>query len=199
MNFRDELFSLHNKTEHNLKIVEGFTNEFAVPILNEWRYGSRHIAKSLTLDLAEEEQTKALGHWRRAYYDSCDIVLNCQLERLSEYHCRWRGYTDVVKEVISEYTKHLSDIRSIQKIHEEAKCSTHGRDRQQAYDSLQPSIDALSKILDEIEANKDAVDCAICRARAKHWGGIIIAAAALVGVLTPIANALISWIQGLMK
>ena len=199
MNFRDELFSLHNKTEHNLKIVEGFTNEFAVPILNEWRYGSRHIANSLTLDLAEEEQTKALGHWRRAYYDSCDIVLNCQLERLSEYHCRWRGYTDVVKEVISEYTKHLSDIRSIQKIHEEAKCSTHGRDRQQAYDSLQPSIDALSKILDEIETNKDAVDCAICRARAKHWGGIIIAAATLVGVLTPIANALIPWIQGLMK
>lgn len=199
MNFRDELFSLHNKTEHNLKIVEGFTNEFAVPILNEWRYGSRHIANSLTLDLAEEEQTKALGHWRRAYYDSCDIVLNCQLEQLSEYHRQWQGYTDVVKEVISEYAKHLVEIRRIQKIHREAKCSVLGSDRQQAYDSLQPSIDALSKILDEIEANKDAVDCAICRARAKHWGGIIIAAAALVGVLTPIANALISWIQGLMK
>lgn len=199
MNFRDELFSLHNKTEHNLKIVEGFTNEFAVPILNEWRYGSRHIANSLTLDLAEEEQTKALGHWRRAYYDSCDIVLNCQLERLSEYHCRWRGYTDVVKEVIPEYTKHLSDIRCIQKIHEEAKCSVLGSDRQQAYDSLQPSIDALSKILDEIEANKDAVDCSIRRARTKHWGGIIIAVTAIISILPQAAKALISCIQGLMK
>jgi hypothetical protein len=199
MNFRDELFSLHNKTEHNLKIVEGFTNEFAVPILNEWRYGSRHIANSLTLDLAEEEQTKALGHWRRAYYDSCDIVLNCQLERLSEYHRQWRGYTDVVKEVISEYAKHLVEIRRIQKIHREAKCSVHGSDRRQAYDSLQPSIDALSKILEEIEANKDAVDCAIRKAKVKHWSAIIVAVTAIVSILPQAANALISWIQGLMK
>ena len=199
MNFRDELFSLHNKTEHNLKIVEGFTNEFAVPILNEWRYGSRHIANSLTSELTEDEQIKALGHWRRAYYDSCDIVLNCQLERLSEYHRQWQGYTDIVKEVISEYAKHLVEIRRIQKIHREAKCSVLGSDRQQAYDSLQPSIDALSKILDEIEANKDAVDCAIRRARTKHWGVITATAATLIGILAPAANALISWIQGLMK
>ena len=191
MNFRDELLSLHNKTELNLKIVEGFTKEFAVPILNEWRYGSRHIANSLASNLDEEEQAKALGHWRRAYYDSCDIVLNCQLERLSEYHHQWQGYTDVVKEIISEYPNHLVDIRRIQKIHEEAKCSVRGSDRQQAYDSLQPSIDELSKIIDKIEANKDDVDCAICRAKVRHWGGIIIAATALIGVIIPIVNALI--------
>ena len=37
----DEILSFVDKTEKNLKIAEHIADLFVVPVLNEWRYGTR--------------------------------------------------------------------------------------------------------------------------------------------------------------
>jgi hypothetical protein len=190
MNLPEELLSLVDKTEHNLKIAEDFSGDFSIPILNEWRYGSRHIVNAMSGDISDREIEKSLSHWRRAYYDSCDIVLNCQLEQLAQYNKYWKGYADIVQGLFSEYSGYLERIQSAQETHRNAR-SQNGERRKAAYEELPQTIEDISKILKDIIAKHPIIDSAIRRAKAKHWGVIITSSAAALGLLIPFGSFLL--------
>ena len=61
---------LLNATESNLKRIESVSSNFLAPVLNEWRYATRHIAVLLDAPSNEVERSKAIGHLERAYLNS---------------------------------------------------------------------------------------------------------------------------------
>ncbi len=142
MSFVDQALSLINKTEANLRRIDAFGEDFAIPSLNEWRYAIRHVvtAAGKSGDAAQD-WGKAIGHIKRAYFDSCDILLDCQLKVLIETNRRYRGHADQVAKILPDYPKWIGTIRRAQELH--GKADLESDNREAAYDSLAPVIDEL--------------------------------------------------------
>ena len=156
MSFVDQALSLINKTEANLRRIDAFGEDFAIPSLNEWRYAIRHVvtAAGKSGDSAQDWE-KAIGHIKRAYFDSCDILLDCQLKVLMETNRRYRGHADQVAKILPDYPKWIGTIRRAQELH--GKADLESDNREAAYDSLAPVIDELQDIINKL------ADCASCR------------------------------------
>jgi hypothetical protein len=133
-----KILDLVDKTEFNLKKAEKYSGELVIPVLNEWRCGTRHIiAATQNPNASVSERASALGHWRRAYFDSCDILINFQLERLAEVHTACRNYPEAVAIVLPKFWEYVQTMRRIQKMHEAAIRKT-ADEKEREYDSQQP-------------------------------------------------------------
>lgn len=179
--------SLVDKTEANIKLIEQISSSFAAPVLNEWRYATRHVLAAFAGDgQSDENARKAVNHLKRAYFDSCDIVLDCQLHALRRIHERCLGYAEAVVKVVPDYPAWLETVRDAQRRHREAQ-TTYGEAREAAFDSLAPSIKALDEILDRLSFHADEMAAAVRRAKtnvrltvAAKSAGIAVAAITLL-------------------
>lgn len=183
MIFADAALSLVDKAESNIKLIEQISTVFASPVLNEWRYAIRHVLAALAKndlqnDLSGEEAQKALGHLKRAYFDSCDIVLDCQLNTLCEIHEKCLGYAEVVRKVAPDYPVWLEKMRDAQRLHREAQ-TKHGDEREAAFDSLAPTIKELDGILDKLSFHAEEISVAVRRERVNVW---LTASAKIAGI-----------------
>ena len=183
----DEVLSLVDKTEKNLKIAEHLTKLFVVPVLNEWRYGTRHVVTALKKECSDAEFQKSMGHWKRAYFDSCDIVVDCMLKRCADMNRRYYGYTDIVQSVVPRYCEYLAEMRDIQKRHLNAKLESDETGRMNAYDDLSSILAKCDEMLAEIEKNETPIVAKVRRAKVKHRLGVAAAVATVVGALLPLA------------
>ena len=71
----ERLRDLLAKTEKNVKIIEAVNGNFALAVLNEWRYSTWHVL-SACLDeegKKEEQMARAERHLRRSYSLSCAL------------------------------------------------------------------------------------------------------------------------------
>ena len=178
---------LVDKTEANIKLIEQISSTFVSPVLNEWRYAIRHVLTAFAdNEQAGENAQKAISHLKRAYFDSCDIILDCQLDTLSKIHKKCLGYAEAVRSVVPDYTSWLEKIRDAQRLHREAQ-TKHGDDREAAFDSLTPTINELDEILDKMAFHAEEVSAAVSRAKTNtrlttvaKVSGIIVAAIAVL-------------------
>ena len=160
-----EILDLVDKTEANLKKAEKYSGELVVPVLNEWRCGTRHIiAATQNPNASEAERTSALGHWRRAYFDSCDVLINFQLERLAEVHAACRNYPEAVATVLPKFWDYVQTMRRVQKMHEAAARKT-AEEKEREYDSLSVPIQELAGIIEAIENGEADLSFAVAKAR----------------------------------
>ncbi len=90
-----KLKEVFNETEHNLKLIEHQNSKFAVTVLNELRYVLRHAIDS--------DEAKAMAHLQRALFDSYDLLLIYQLDKIKEYEDEFGYYSDCVQLFISDY------------------------------------------------------------------------------------------------
>ena len=172
--------ALVDKTEANLKVIEQMGGDFVFPVLNEWRYATRHLVSVLPGgELGEDDARKAINHMKRAYFDSCDILIDCQLYAISQVCEKCRGYAEVVSKVIPEYSSWRESIRRAARLHREAQ-SIHGDERIAACDSLAPSIGELDGMLDKLTFHADEIVSAVRRAKANFWLSVIAKAAGIV-------------------
>ena len=81
------VLDLLERTEANLKRIEIYNKRFVCLSLNEWRYAARHFA-TYNVTGSEEEQRKALSHLKRAYYDSCDVLIDPKFGSRGFRYCR---------------------------------------------------------------------------------------------------------------
>ena len=146
---RLEIPALIEKTERNLKLIEEINGEFIYPALNEWRYATRHVASLLENPQENSQREKAVGHLRRAYFDSCDILLDCLLERLHEYELCYHGYASIVSQIVPSFQEYNLAAREAQRAHRDAQ-ATHGEEREVAYDSLVTHVESLLAFLDAL-------------------------------------------------
>lgn len=180
MTSTDCVRSLIDRTEANLKVIEQMGGDFVFPVLNEWRYATRHLVSILPDgELGEEDASKAINHMKRAYFDSCDILIDCQLYAISQVCERCRGYAEVVCKVIPEYSSWRESLRKAARLHREAQ-AIHGDERIAACESLVPCIEELDGILDKLTFHADEIVAAVRRAKANFWLSVIAKAAGII-------------------
>jgi len=189
----DKILDLVDKTENNLKIAEHIADLFAVPVLNEWRYGTRHVVNAIKDGSSEEELQKSMGHWKRAYFDSCDIVADCILKRCVDMNLQYYGYTDIVQSIVPRYSEYLEQMRDMQKRHLDAKLKSDETGRMSAYDNLSSMLAKCDEMLSDIKRNEAPIAAKVRRAKIGHWLAVVGTFAAVLGVAIPTAEKILAW------
>ena len=157
--------ALVDKTEANIKHIEQISSTFASPVLNEWRYAIRHVLTAFSKNEPSGlDAQKAVSHLKRAYFDSCDIVVDCQLDILRKIHAQCIGYAETVRKVAPDYPAWLETVRDAQRAHREAQ-SRHGDGREAAFDTLAPVIERLDDVLDKMSFHAEEITVAVRRAK----------------------------------
>ena len=87
-------------TERNISRITAVSGKFAVPCLNEWRYATKHVAYLLKDPNDAVQREKAIGHLKRAYFDSSDILLTVLVASLREVFDDVGEYVEVAASVI---------------------------------------------------------------------------------------------------
>lgn len=151
--FDEHLVSLIDKTEENLKKIEILNGRFVCFSLNEWRYATRHVMR-YHLSGDDEESRKALSHMKRAYFDSCDILLDCLLNRVCMLDDEIRGYANIVAQVVPDFKKARIAIHAARDAHYSAQ-TISGDDREAQYGILCAHCLELEKYLDNMAATQD--------------------------------------------
>ena len=179
----DAAFALIDKTEANLKLIEQISDDFLTPVLNEWRYAIRHIVSTfIQKEFSGIEADKAVGHLKRAYFDSTDILLDCQLNIIRMFHQKCLGYSEQIQKIIPDYPNILEKVREAQKLHRSAQ-SKHGNERESAFDSLEPTIATLTDIINKFDFHADEIAVLI---RAAKWKNILKHISLLAAILASI-------------
>ena len=137
----EELDGLLTKTEANLKLIQEVGGDFVYPMLNEWRYATRHIV-NLLVKPNEADFQKTIGHLKRAYFDSCDILLNCLLQNIADHYDAFRGYASIVNQIVPDFQQHNLRMHEAIRVRERI-ASAKGDARESEYDALAPYIVSL--------------------------------------------------------
>lgn len=177
---------LIDKTEENLKLIEQISGDFMAPVLNEWRYAIRHVISTfIKHDFSGIEAQKTIGHLKRAYFDSCDILIDCQLNVLVNLHKKCLGYYEIVSKIVPQYPSYLDKVRKAQSLHREAQ-NKHGDERESAFDLLLPAIRDLDEILDAMTFHADDIAAAIRRAKNKDTIAKYSVIATIAGIIVTV-------------
>lgn len=184
MTSAEHALSLIDRTEANLKRIEELQAAFVAPVLNEWRYAIRHVVTMAVGD--GEEANRAVGHLKRAYFDSCDIVIDCQLDVIAAVQEKCLGYRKSVLEVAPDFAKWMDVARRAQKVHREAQLK-HGEERETAFDSLSDTIGELDTVIDALADLSEEIALAVRWARFRFWLGAAGSLAAIVSAVAAVA------------
>ena len=195
MNSANTALYLIDKTEENLKLIEQISGDFLAPVLNEWRYAVRHVISTfIKQDFSGIEAQKTIGHLKRAYFDSCDILLDCQLNLFAGTHSKCLGYSETVSKIVPEYRSYIKKARKAQSLHREAQ-NKHGDERESAYDTLLPVIRDLDEILDVMTFNADEITIAIRKEKNKEFVSKYSLIATIVGIAVTVASIVIAFVK----
>lgn len=184
MIFAECALSLIDRTEANLKRIEELQSAFVVPVLNEWRYAIRHVVTTAG-NGGDAETNKAMGHLKRAYFDSCDIVIDCQLNVIAAVQGKCLGYRKAVLEVAPDYAKWMETARRAQKAHRAAQLK-HGEEREAAFDSLSVTIGELDAVMDALASLSEEIASAVRWARFRFWLGAVGSIAVIVSAIATV-------------
>ena len=143
------LLELVRKTEANIKRIEGLQRDFIAYTLNEWRYATHHLCLAIC-NGNEEDRQKAENHLQRAYFDSCDIIVDCQLNRIAELETRFRGYVSTVAGLVGDFAEKCNCVHEAQNIRRLTVGG--GVDRLEAYTRLACLADKLDAFIKELES-----------------------------------------------
>ena len=149
----EEIIRLIDKTEANLKRIEKISGRFICFTLNEWRYATRHIMRyHSSADVMDVN--KAIGHLKRAYFDSCDVLLDCLLDRVSSIDDEIRGFAGIVAAIVPDFNKFRMAVHSARNAHLSAQ-TISGEERERTYDALDEHCRQIEAYLQNMDATKD--------------------------------------------
>jgi len=182
----EEIIRLIDKTEENLKRIEIINGRFVCFTLNEWRYATRHIMRYRASDDAQDLQ-KAVGHLKRAYFDSCDVLLDCLLDRIRCIDDEIRGFASILASIVPDFNKSRIAIHSARNAHLTVQ-TISGDEREQAYDMLNEHCAKLEEYIRNVEATKDVWQADIRKQKLRDRLPIIWTA---IGIAVTIVLAII--------
>lgn len=185
--------ALVRRTERNIKRIEIVGRDFVVPVLNEWRYATRHI---LTATLNENpeaariEWKKAVSHVKRAYFDSCDILLTCNLSRAKEILDGCAGYRSLVAQIVPEYPSIRARILAAQTASIENDAVT-AEEKEERFESLDPVLSDLSEAVLKLSASHDELQEEVRKAVRRDRISLCSLVATLAGIAVGIVSLLL--------
>ena len=182
---RSELARLLDGTEANAKRIESLQGTFPVVVLNEWRYATRHVVNLLEGDGDSTERRKAENHLARAYFDSCDMLLDCLLDRAREYDVAYSAYPEILTATVQNYPSVRKAIRDAHKAHAASQgfVDAEKRTRYAELERVIAPLDAAVAALDDASQDLAAACRRQRRKDAMTLAGIILAA---LGILATV-------------
>lgn len=110
------LDELLQKTEQNIKNIQIVGEVFVYPVLHQWLYATRHVMRLLRGDTEGRELDSAIAHLRRAYSDSCDILLTLKIERAHNLFVRYKSVSlsREASDLLRDYNKAMYEGASLQ-------------------------------------------------------------------------------------
>ena len=150
----EEIARLLDKTERNLKRIERIDDSFVSFAINEWRYATRHVIAYMQSGSAEEE-CKVVGHLKRAYFDSSEVLLDGLLDRIAKYELYFRGYSGIVAAIVPGFKEAYLKVWEAKELL--AKAQAYDLEsREVKYDRLEPYCDALEAFVENLEKSRNA-------------------------------------------
>lgn len=184
---KNEIEALLNETETNIKLIEVYSESFLVPVLNEWRYATRHMVNVLFNQSDEEEYRKAIAHLQRARFDSYDFLLVYQIESIKRYRDAYINYVDVIKNAIPDFDKWLIKLNEAVRLHRECIGQSN---RSCIYDKVKETTSDLGGFLNTLNDTEGVCLKLIRRDSFRFFReffkwilGIIVALVTLVGLI----------------
>ena len=188
-----ELQELIEKTEVNVKRLERYSMSYVSPVINEYRYALFHLVNSKVANPnSREDLWKAVGHMRRAYYDSCEILLDWLV-------CSSREYLDAAREnaAISkicgistkDYAKLLNE--AVQWREKDGVDSQ--RQGGESVRDVQDIIDRLSKYQNTIRDCRFSVKSEQMRFRRERYRIWLSYLVSVISVILTISVSVLSW------
>ena len=172
-------------TESNIARITAVSGKFAVPCLNEWRYATKHVALLLKDPNDSVQREKAIGHLKRAYFDSSDILLTVLLDSLRRVFEDVGAYSDIAAKVIPGYGKWGEVFNDALALQYEPTDDRLTRARK---------MDEMSKLIigfvNQAVASRGTLLLAIARERSKERWQAIGAIASIAAVLVALASFL---------
>lgn len=173
-----DIFNLVRATEQNISRITVISGRFAVPCLNEWRYATRHVACLLKDPNDTVQRDKAIGHLKRAYYDSCDILLTILIDSLRKVFDDVGEYVDVANKVLPGFASWNSICAEAIHLQREAPDDRYSRAIEM--DKMSAKI---IKLLDQADANRSNLLSSVARKRNKdRFATIGVISAAITAV-----------------
>ena len=169
-------------TEGNIARITAISGKFAVPCLNEWRYATKHVALLLKDPNDTVNRDKAIGHLKRAYFDSSDILLTILLDGMREVFEDVGAYVDVATGIIPDFASWSSSCTKAQRLQREPCEDRYLRARE-----MDEVSSTLIGYLDKANLNRGNLLAAISRKRRSERltaiGVIATAVSAIIAVL----------------
>ena len=165
-------------TERNISRITAISGKFAVPCLNEWRYATKHVACLLKDPNDTVQREKAIGHLKRAYFDSSDILLTILLDALREIFEDVGGYVDVAVGLIPEFNSWSPVCAEAQRLQRESQGDRFSRAL--AMDKIS---DRLIGFVDQANINRNNLLAAISRKRRNERLTVVGVAAAIISAV----------------
>ena len=164
-------------TERNISRITAVSGSFAAPCLNEWRYATKHVACLLKDPNDAVQREKAIGHLKRAYYDSSDILLTVLISSLREVFDDVGEYVEVAAGVIPGFASWSSACTEAMRLQRDT-CA----DRYSRAVEMDKASDVLIGFLDQANVNRGNLLAAIVRKRRNER-------LAVVSVIAAVASA----------
>lgn len=182
---RSELARLLDETERNAKRIEAVKGKFPMVVLNEWRYATRHVVNLLEGDGDASERERAENHLARAYFDSCDILIDCLLDRARLYLERYSAYQSALCESVQDWPAVRKTIRDVHKLHAQSQGFVD-EEKRERYAELAKAIAPLEAAIDALDAASDDIASAVRRQRRKDFLVYVSTFAAVAGAVAAI-------------
>ncbi len=168
------------ETEHNIKLIEIYSLDYIVPVLNEWRYSVRHIVELLCEQVNEEEFNKAINHIKRARFDSYDILLLVMFEVIENIEEEYTYYEDCVAKYIPDYVNKKIRMEEIKRI---SRAAVRSEDRETYYEVIKSAISEIDDYIVKLNATRKTWLSEIAKKKrifALECIGVLIATATIV-------------------
>lgn len=168
-------------TELNISRISAISNKFALPCLNEWRYATKHVALLLVNPDDSVHREKAIGHLKRAYFDSSDILLTILIGTIRESFDEIGNYFDVATKIFKDYPAWSKTCIEAQRLQYDPCDDRFLKARQMDEMSCR-----LIEIVEQINFNQGNLRSAIARERRRERLaaiGVIAAVISAVGAM----------------
>lgn len=170
-------------TEGNIARITAVSGKFAIPCLNEWRYATKHVALLLKDPNDHVQRDKAIGHLKRAYFDSSDILMTVLLDSLRRVFEDVGAYSDVAAKVIPGYEKWAVAFSDALALQYEPVDDRIARARK-----MDEKSNIIAKFVGQAVASRGALLAAIARERRKErWHVIGVISGAVTAIVAIVA------------
>lgn len=166
--------------EANIRRFESLCGQFPAPVLNEWRYATRHVVNLLRDPGSADETEQAVRHLQRAYFDSCSLLLVAVLDKWDSWTSPFRAYPSLLNDAVPGWSDASALMAKARRMHRDFRLSSPA-DREAHFEQVAVLLDPMLAALDGLEDAMPSLERASRRERRKEF---VSAGCFVVAVLT---------------